>query len=313
MVAVFVERGARARRQGAPGGGGGLFGDEFVLAAVEQHRIGRQAGGGGEGCVHQVHQAFQRAEAGAADGQRIRGEAVQGFAVVRCRDVDEGAAGDGEVRGDGGGEPEAAAQEGVHFGAAPDGGGEQDPAGGIGAIGAGGEDHQHGRAHAFAHHDQAGVGVALVEVFGHRGGVVGHFVAAGPQAAAGGLAEAALVRGEDGDALGGEAGGGDFPGVAAVVEAVQGEDNGLGRAFGQPGAVGEAGAVRHDELAVLHGRGAGARIRGAALHGAGGEEEQHHEREQAHQRANRVTAGFEGGACLKQWRAPLSSASIPHQ
>lgn len=118
-----------------------------------------------------------------------------------------------------------------------------------------GEDaHGHRAAHALPQQIEWPTGVRLAQQCRHRPGIVHERRRAGPDAPLGGGAEAALVIGIGGKALGGKEGPHLGEGLPVVVEPMQGKHDCAWRALRPPGAQGQLCAVCGDHVISLQAR-----------------------------------------------------------
>src|SRR6185437_16911937 len=108
-----------------------------------------------------------------------------------------------------------------------DGGGDEDHAIDIGFAVGGERGQHHGAAHAFAEHDYGNVRMVRAHHFDDIVEIAAQRIAAGPYAGIGGAAEAALIVGDDADAVIGESGGGDRESVGIIAHAVKRDDDRL--------------------------------------------------------------------------------------
>ena len=161
-------------------------------------------------------------------------------------------AGHGEARHQVGEQPQAGAQEQVHLRPSPHRGRHQHVAVHRRRIGVGRQAHQHRRAHALAHQDQparadsAGAAAAPSSRASSTSACV-----ARPVATHRGVAEATLIGGEHGNAGGGEV---RAPGYSQASRLsfmpCSASTTAQGSPVRQPGPIGQAHAVRHDESIV---------------------------------------------------------------
>ncbi len=262
------------RRKTADHGQGRPARDDVVLAAVEDQRPFGKPWRGGLRPVHQPDQSVDGFHPRALDHPPVAAERAQHVDVVRRLDV-EALGGQAKGRDGMGRRPQRRPLVPGHGGAAPDGGGGQDHAVGLGPgfrrprPG----DQGDGAAHAVAQDIDRNARMAAP----HQGREIREVADIGlgprPQADADAVAEAPLVIGIGRDPAVREPGTRGLEEVGIVVEPVKRDDDRLGRALGPPRPHGHADAVAGNEPVHQEMRFRGCRSRRIGQrHGAGREQ-----------------------------------------